>query len=215
MTISASSITPTLDVMEHFQIIFDYFNAALFKNDLPRECMLSFATHGRSKAYFSPARWSKNGEQITAHELSLNPVILNEPKDTALSWLARLMVCLWQAEYGITRSTRSQEKRYYNVEFSEKMNSIGLPCSKDGTPEGEKMGYSMTHWIKEDGPFYKAVQDMPDEYFPWKGELKPKPPKRTIYKYRCENCHAGIMAPREVHLTCNTMACDRIMVLVN
>ena len=211
---AAASLTPTLDVMEHFQIIFDYFNEALFSNELSRDCMLSFATHGRSKAFFSPARWTKNGDRITAHELSLNPTLLNEPKESALAWLARLMVQLWQSEHGITQSQSSIQKRYLNVEFSEKMASIGLPCSKDGTPNGEKMGYSMTHWVEKGGAFQNAVNDMPDDYFPWKGDIKPKPPKKSPYIYLCNVCGARFSITLQLHLTCNTKACNEVMELI-
>ena len=170
--------TPTQDVADHFQVIFDYFNEVLFEEQLPRDCMLSFATHGRSRAFFTPARWAKNGEAITAHELSLNPMLLNEDKRYALSWLVRLMVELWQSEYGIDRTRRSQQKRYYNREYSDKMAEVGLPCSSDGTPEGKKTGYSMRHWIEKGSAFEDAVKAMPDDYFPWKGDIKPKPEKR-------------------------------------
>lgn len=210
----AAPITPTLDVMEHFQIIFDYFNATLFDNELSRDCMLSFATHGRSKAFFSPSRWTKNGDRITAHELSLNPVLLNEPKEAALSWLARLMVQFWQSEHGITRSVRSLEKRYYSVEFTEKMTDIGLPCSKDGTPDGEKMGYSMMHWVEKGGAFQNTMAAMPDDYFPWKGDIKPKPSQKTTYKYLCNICGARFGIPLQLHLTCNTKGCNEVMELI-
>ncbi len=206
--------TPTQDVADHIQILFNYFNETLFGDELPTDCMLTFATHGRSKAFFTPRRWKETGQGKTAHELSLNPTLLNDSKEVALSWLARLMVQLWQSEYGVDRSLRSLEKRYYNREFADKMTDIGLPCSSDGTPVGEKMGYSMHHWIEEDGAFARAVEVMPDEYFPWKGDIKPKSERKQLYKYLCNSCGAKFAIPVRLHLTCNTKGCNEVMEVI-
>lgn len=210
----STETTPTRDVADHIQILFDYFNASLFDNELPTDCMLTFATFGRSKAYFTPSRWKETGREKTAHELSLNPTLLNERKEIALAWLVRLQVQLWQSEYGIDRSKRSLEKRYYNREFSDKMAKIGVPCSSDGTPEGEKTGYTMHHWIEKGGAYAQAVEAMPDEYFPWKGDVKPKAERKKPYTYLCTACGARFTIPLYLSLTCNTKGCNQLMEVI-
>lgn len=207
----STDTTPTRDVADHIQILFDYFNASLFSSELPTDCMLTFATFGRSKAYFTPSRWKETGREKTAHELSLNPTLFNDPKEIALAWLVRLQVQLFQSEHGIDRSLRSLEKRYYNREFSDKMAAIGLPCSSDGTPEGEKTGYTMQHWIEEGGAYEQAVKAMPDEYFPWKGDLKPKAERKKPYTYLCTACGARFTIPSYLVLKCMTKGCDQLM----
>ena len=210
--------TPTQDLWGHFQITFDYLNDSLFSGELPH-CMLNFATHRGSKGFFTKGRWIKlthdhdRRENIqTAHEISLNPLLLNEPKKEALSWLVKQMVALWQLECG---KYYPQQQGYYNREFTEKMEALGLPCSNDGTPEGKKTGFKMLHWIAPEGQYETAVAIMPDEYFPWKGDRKPKSPPRTIYKYRCQTCGARFTTPQSVMATCNTKACDQVFELVN
>ena len=208
------STTPTQDLWGCFQNTFDYLNDVLFEGKLP-QCILNFASHRGSKAYFTSRRWVATQPidvPEISHEISLNPLLLDEPKEEAFAWLVRQMVHLWQEEFGIPNC---RKQRYFNREFSDEMEALGLPCSENGTPEGKKTGFRMQHWIEPDGLFAKAVQDMPDDIFPWKGNVKPKPPKRLSYKYSCEICDASITAPREVHLTCNTMACNQIMTLVN
>jgi len=206
--------TPTQDLWGHFQVTFDYLNETLFQNQLPH-CMLNFATHRGSNGFFTEGRWIKMGQRDdvqTAHEISLNPFLLNEPKEDALSWLTRLMTHLWQRECG---KYWPQQQGYYNREFTEQLESIGLPCSDDGTPEGKKTGFKMRHWIEPDGPYEKAIAAMPDEYFPWKGDQKPKAPPRTIYKYRCPTCGVRFSSAAMIAATCNTKACDTLFELVN
>ena len=96
--------TPTEDLWEAYSLIYGFLNETLFDNVLP-DCILNFATHGRSNAFFTPARWqqknsAKGTEHVegkgrtTAHELSLNPVLLDGPVELVLAWIVRLMVQL-------------------------------------------------------------------------------------------------------------------------
>ena len=212
---SLAPVTPTEDLWGNLQIVFNYLNDSLFDSQLP-DCILNFATHRGSKGYFTPKRWVKTQqveEVETSHEISLNPMLLNEPKDIALSWLCRQMVHLWQAEYGIRHCGH---QRYYNREFNDEMLRLGLPCSDDGTPQGKKTGFRQEHWIEEDGLFAKTIEAMPEDIFPWKGYQQPISKKPRVFKYACSTCQLILPAlSREVHLTCNTRGCNQVMELIN
>lgn len=203
--------TPSEDLLLHYQLAFDYLNEVLFGGKL-QPCVLNFATHGRSKGYFTAGRWEKSVsglQQRKAHEISLNPTLLDESTETILAVLSRQMVTLWQEELG---AYKPHKVGYYNREHTEKLEEIGIPASVDGTTDGAKTGYRMRHWIEPEGKFRKAMEEMPERYFfPWKGSQKPKAPTRKMVKYGCPTCGIKGLFPRDVHMTCNTLACNTVL----
>ena len=76
------------------------------------------------------------------------------------------------------------------------------------------MGYTMQHWIQKGGAFEDAVQAMPDDYFPWRGDIKPKTEKKKPFKYLCNTCGACFAIPLQLHLTCNTKGCNQVMEII-
>ena len=168
--------SPTEDLWEAYSLAYEFLNDQLFDNALPN-CILNFATHGRANAFFTLGRWqeqladtpaagaNKKGRR-QAHELSLNPVLLDGPVDKALAWIVRLMVQLHLHEKG---NDYDYPQGYYSAEFTNAMWAIGLPCSSDGTPTGKRTGFTMNHWIDPAGKFAEAIKEIPQDYFPWSG----------------------------------------------
>lgn len=215
--------TPTEDLWESYRLIFDYLNEALFDTQLPA-CVLNFATHGRSNGFFTPSRWqqvksptfekssTKGRGQVTAHELSLNPVLLDGPLADALAWLVRLMVQLKLHEQG---SGKNHPQGYYSKEFSCEMWSLGLPCSRDGTQEGKRTGYTMRHWREPLGKFEQAIKGIPEDYFPWIGERRPSETRHNKpIKYGCPNCGTKVITTRPMRGICTTENCHEPFVRI-
>lgn len=220
--LAGQGTTPTQDLWANYEAVYDYLNQELFKGQLP-QVILNFATHGKSNGYFTPARWSKKpvvprkpqrqrgrpkkakAQPQTAHELSLNPVLLQAPVQDSLSWLVRLMVQLWVYE----RNPEQTQQGYFSKAFSAKMWELGVPATRDGTPEGPKTGFTMQHWIEKDGRFQRAIDGMPEEWFAWIGQRRlPVKPKAKPIKYGCPKCGMKIITGRPMSGICTTENCD-------
>lgn len=196
--------SPTLQLWEHYQTPFDYFNQALFENTLPL-CMLNFSARGKSFGYFTKDRWCSDKETYT-HEISLNPDLLQKPEQQVMATLVRLMVSLWQHTDPQGSPSRAG---YFNGQWAEKMEEIGLMPSDTGEAGGAKVGEKIRHYIIEDGKFAESLKQMPKNFFPWRGESLPQLPKRpTRIKYSCPSCGAIVMGSQGLTLKCFTYECD-------
>lgn len=213
--------TPTENQWECYSLMYSYLNESLFESTLP-DCILNFATHGRSNGYFTPARWqhrpdeNSSDEKVgqgrkTAHELSLNPVLLNGPVKNTLAWIVRLMVQLHLYEQG---HNYEHQQGYYSIEFYEAMWGIGLPCSGDGRPEGKRTGYTMKHWIEPAGKFANAIKGIPEDYFPWSGEKRRSPSANKPLQYGCPSCGARFKTSKPISGICTTENCQEPFQLI-
>ena len=227
--LAGQGTTPTQDLWVNYEAVYDYLNQELFEGQLP-QVILNFATHGKSNGYFTPARWSKKAvmlrkpqrqrgrpkkvkEQLqTAHELSLNPVLLQAPVQDCLSWLVRLMVQLWVYE----RNPKQTQQGYFSKAFSAKMWELGVPATRDGTPAGPKTGFAMQHWIEKDGKFQRAIDGMPEEWFAWIGQRRlPVKQKKKPLKYGCPNCGTIITTGKLISAICTTENCNEPFKLIS
>lgn len=200
---------PTDELWSSYQVLFNWFNEQLFDNDLP-PCVLNFSTKATVYGFFSANRWQKE-EDTTAHEISLNPDLLNHPIDEIASTLVRQMVHLWQFQFGMPPS----KPGYHNAQWAEKMVSIGLIPSDTGQPDGRQTGFKMGHFIQGNGAFEKAletIKDLKSDYFLWKGtaDIKPSQTSRKV-KYNCSKCGANVWGAEDLVLTCQTNECDQTM----
>ena len=219
MTVSVP--TPTEDLWEAYSLVYGFLNELLFDNALPN-CILNFATHGRSNGFFTPDRWQqqreRNGEEgrkrrskKTAHELSLNPVLLDGSVERVLAWLVRLMVQLHLYELG---DDYDYQQGYYTADFYDAMWAIGLPCSSDGTPTGKRTGYSMKHWIDPSGRFANAIKAIPQDYFPWSGDKRRPAKGNKLLQYSCAVCGLKIRTGKPMSGICTTENCDTPFTLI-
>ena len=201
--------TPTDELWSSYQVLFNWFNKQLFK-DLLTPCVLNFSTKATVYGFFAANRWQKE-QGITAHEISLNPDLLNHSIDEIASTLVRQMVHLWQYQFGMPPS----KPGYHNQQWAEKMSEIGLMPSDTGKPGGRKTGFKMGHYIIEESPFAQAlmaIKEMETDYFPWKGSADIQPAKtNSKLKYTCPQCGANAWGTDGLVLVCQTNDCDSVM----
>jgi hypothetical protein len=195
---------PTNDQFAAYRLAFDYFNEALFGGSLPR-CLLNFSRRARSAGFFAPRRWRRGDDH--AHEISLNPDVLDKPLIEAMDTLVHEMVHHWQCEFG-----KPSRQGYHNREWADKMEAIGLMPSSTGRPGGKRTGQKMSDYVLAGGPFDLAFRAMPREYqLPWLSgapDAKKKPPDKI--KYSCDTCGIAVWGRPDLHISCDD--CDQAMV---
>ena len=113
-------MTPTQELYNSMQIVFDHFNQALFNNELP-QVIITMQRKKNTCGYFVASKWVTKSDD-TAHEIAINPEIIGQ---TALleyfQTLAHEMAHLWQEEFG-----KPSRRSYHNKEWANKMEAIGL-----------------------------------------------------------------------------------------
>lgn len=200
---------PTQEQYKTLQGAFDYFNKALFKNSLPN-VMLTLNRERNTFGYFVPSIWTDDKGTENWGEIALNPdYILKDGERTdkhIYSTLVHEMCHLWQ-EYDGSAPRRC----YHNKDFAEKMETVGLITSSDGTPNGKRTGQHVTHYVKEGGAFDKAFQAMPKELlipchtlFALHGDNKKKIKKARAKSvtYFCPKCGATVKGKEGTNVIC-------------
>ena len=191
---------PNRVLWESYQQAFDYFNERLFENTLP-QCILSFAATGKSFGFFRDKRWIVD-EFEALPEITLNPSLLTRHDDLIFQVLVKNMVQLWQQTFG----TPPNKEFYYNIEFTEKMADLGLPCTPD-------YGYSITFERDDDGAYSKARPEAIKRFFPLTTTTAPahvKAPKKRVL-YTCPECSFKAYASAGGKLICHTHDCNAEM----
>jgi predicted SprT family Zn-dependent metalloprotease len=202
MTPSTTRDFPTINQSHSYQELFDYYNAQLFRGELP-PCILNFSRHKNAYGFFAPERW-QSGVRST-HEISLNPDYLSQPPIETMSTLVHEMVHLWQHVYG-----KPSRSTYHNCEWANKMESIGLIPSDTGQPGGKKTGNRVSEYIAEDGDFAIAFNVMPKDYLlPWKSAAykdRRKSARKQKIKYSCPGCQVNVWGKPNLSILCGTCA---------
>jgi hypothetical protein len=101
-------MNPTITEREYraFQYAYNFFNAELFCNSLPR-VLVTLQRHARAKGYFALERFAGRVEKVTAHELAMNPdVFMGRSDELILSTLDRLT----RTRSGRPRSKQHEER---------------------------------------------------------------------------------------------------------
>lgn len=193
---------------------FSLFNEYLFGNELPL-CIVTLQRSKKSRGYFHASIFENRAdEKETCHEIAMNPAHFNRSIKEILSTLVHEMCHLWQQEFGEKKSLKS----YHNKEWAEKMESIGLMASSDGTESGKKTGQNMTHYIIDGGRFeglfdHKTFRDIDIKWqsrVPVQG-IKNKSAKTSKNKFTCPNCQQNAWAKETAKIICGD--CDEEMEL--
>jgi len=202
--------TPTREAYEELQVAYDYFNRRLFGGGLP-DCLITMQRRARTLGYFSNKRFVNREGQKT-DEIALNPTYFASRTDRGvLSTLVHEMAHLWQDHFG-TRGRRG----YHCRQWANKMIRIGLYPSSTGQPEGREIGYHMSHYIVEGGPFDEACKELLATGFrlPWLENLELLAGVRPVtskavpgdssnrWKYTCPQCLLNAWARPNVSLVC-------------
>ncbi len=183
-------VPPTSEVYGEIQHAFDVFNQELFGGRLPH-CLITLqrADH-RCMGYFSAGRFLRiTGEKTD--EIALNPLYFGtQPIATNLSTLLHEMVHAWQFHHG-----KSQPRRcYHNVEWADRMESVGLMPSDTGRPGGRRVGEHMSDYVIAGGPFERLCRDMLTRDFAlsWLDRFPVTPPEPGSFLYAPQGEHSTV-----------------------
>ncbi|MCO7227561.1 SprT-like domain-containing protein [Pleionea sp. CnH1-48] len=141
---------PTDALYQSLEIAFTHFNQHLFEGQLP-DVIFTVQRQKGVLGYFAPERWtSVEGSQC--HEIAINPSHIGKSSIIdVMETLVHEMVHCWQHCYG-----KPGRRNYHNLEWAEKMLSIGLQPTSTGEPGGAITGESMTDYPIEGGKFIQA-----------------------------------------------------------
>ena len=199
---------PTQAQFAAYQKVFDYFNQRLFDNSLP-DCMLSFSRRRRSShTLFTPGQWREKTGSATP-EISLNLKQLREDDPIeVMATLVRQMVHLWQERYG-----QPSRNGYFNRQWAEKMETIGLIPTATGMPGGRRTGQGVKHYIIAKGQFAQAFLEMPATYlWPFRPEGfdggKNEGCSLKVL-YQCAGCRTKVWGKSGIGIVCE---CGKVFV---
>jgi hypothetical protein len=142
---------PTIETYTELQQAYDWFNDQLFSGQLPN-CIITLQREKKTYGYFSKSRFVNVASGARTDEIALNPVYFSVcPAVEIMQTLVHEMTHLWQHHFG-----NPGRGRYHNIEWSEKMQAIGLMPSSTGEPGGKVTGDSMADYVISGGAFEQS-----------------------------------------------------------
>jgi predicted SprT family Zn-dependent metalloprotease len=201
---------PTEQAYAELKAAYRFYNRALFNDELPF-CLITFQRKPRTGGYFSSKRF-ENQTGTETDEIALNPRFFKAwgSVEGILSVLVHEMVHLWQFHYG-----KPGRGRYHNVEWGNKMESLGLLPTSTGKPGGERVGQRVSHYIIPGGLFERATTALIDYGLTvsWRDKFHAKEPGKgptnTRAKFFCAECGLQAWAKPSARLRCED--CDQPM----
>jgi predicted SprT family Zn-dependent metalloprotease len=171
--------------------------------------MLSFSRRRQSShTLYTSGKWHEKAGSATP-EISLNLKQLQEEVPIeAMAVLVRQMVHLWQEKFGT-----SSRKGYYNREWADKMEEVGLIPTKTGLPGGKRTGQTVKHFVQSGGRFEQVYREMPKHclspFRPTIHEVEEKTGARNKVMYRCPGCGTKVWGKGGLGLICE---CGKVFV---
>lgn len=222
------AVKPTPELYDALQQAYEFINARLFDDHL-LHCLITLQRRNRAYGYFSARRFTRSDGQAR-DEIALNPSYFpTRSLAETLATLAHEMVHLWQHHFG-TPGRRG----YHNREWADKMISIGLQPTNTGAVGGRETGDSMTHFILENGPFAKAINELEHRRFSlrWAESLPSSDSNETTggnadessedelksgnrYRYECprfEECRQSAYSGKHADFSCNKHDLNMVVV---
>jgi predicted SprT family Zn-dependent metalloprotease len=145
---------PTAVTYAELQQAYDTFNRLLFDNKLP-ECLITLQRTKSSLGYFSAERFSNHDGEKT-DEIAMNPTYFAVvPLLEIMQTMCHEMAHLEQHHFGTPG-----RGRYHNVEWANRMESVGLMPSSTGQPGGKKTGDHVADYPIEGGRFLAACEEL-------------------------------------------------------
>ncbi len=210
---------PTDDVCRELTHAYDFFNAELFDGDLP-PCLITLQRYSRAYGYFSGKRFVDKARGRVTDELALHPtMIASRVIDKTLSTMVHEQAHIWQFHFSAYDSRRGVMRAYHDLEWGDKMESIGLMPSNTGEPGGKKTGRQMTHYIISNGAFDKACKKLLETGFQitWQENLSElrrrgkgranKTPDLSKVRFTCPVCKSNAWARHTARLVCGEYKC--------
>lgn len=146
---------PTLEAYAELQRAYDYYNEELFEGQLPG-AMITFQREKHTFGYYSQNRFVRRANARKADEIAMNPEFFALfALEEACQTMVHEMVHQWQTHFG-----QPSRKCYHNLQFAEKMESIGLMPSDTGRPGGKKTGQKMADYPIPGGRFDVATKQL-------------------------------------------------------
>jgi hypothetical protein len=211
-SVSYETDRPTEAQYAAFVHMFSHFNENLFDGALPQP-ILTFSRRPRAFGFFAPDRWAARADETRmVSEIAVNPDQLkSEPPIEIASTLVHEACHLWQHVFG-----KASRAGYHNMEWSKKMESVGLMPSSTGEPGGKRVGQKMSDYVIAGGRFAEAFAMMPDEwFFPFVSQApdgkKPSGADCSKSKFKCPTC--GDIARGKPTLMIDCRKCRVPMVL--
>ena len=219
-------MTPTHDTYTELQQAYDFYNAELFDNVLPK-CLLTLQREKKTYGYFSPERFIRIEDGVKVDELAMNPAYFAiTPIGEVMQTLVHEMVHAWQKHHG-----KPGRRSYHNKEWGGKMEAIGLMPSSTGKPGGKKTGESVADYPIEGGRFLEVTERLLKTFklswtdrFPARhvnaetlenaitggmlaalgqdGAESQAPTKQTRTKYTCPVCETTVWGKANLKLMC-------------
>ena len=148
------TMSPTQEFYSLLETAYDVFNQRLFEGKLSN-CLITVQREKKTMGYFSKNRWvNKDGEKT--HEIALNPAYFANHKVVEIfQTLVHEQCHLWQSDHG-----KPSRRTYHNVEWADKMQSIGLMPSSTGLEGGKRTGQKMSDYPIPGGLFLEVCTDL-------------------------------------------------------
>lgn len=197
-----------IDIKQYqiLQEIYDYFNAELFDNQLPEIIFTIDYRKSQANGFFHYEKMQKGDKKISI--ISLNPDTFNRENIKIISTLVHEMVHAWECY-----QVKIPAKAYHTKTWSNKMISIGLMPSSDGTETGKKTGRHMTHYIIPGGLFECKAKEFISKHndiflFSGIADIRHKiTANRNKIKYTC-SCGCNMWGGSELEATCKKCNTD-------
>lgn len=183
---------------------YNFFNKELFEGKL-ESCVISMESRRGVLGFYINKRFKDLTDDDTKIDLiSLNFDHLDRGEKEVLSTLVHEMIHKWQWNFANPSRTG-----YHNREWAEKMKSVGLQPTHDGTPNGKETGQKMTHIIVA-GDIFDLLAD---KYLAsgfkidWSGSQLSrisKPRTKSKFKYECPTCSMRAWAKKDSKLMCGS-----------
>ena len=226
MTLNVPQGVASEDILPQYACytrLYDIFNAVFFGNELDpvmlvfqdmRGAQGMYKYHSREevdekgeKKMVNQGIWSDGKQRLS--EISLNPKahftqFAEGRGEDAISTVVHEIAHHWEYSSAVASDNKIPKNNYHGKVFAEKMESMGLITTNDGTKDGARTGRTMTHYVAEDGPFQRVYKLLPDSLlWPLKGPQSSKgkqliPPviskpkvhrSRNKVKYECPLIH--------------------------
>lgn len=206
--------------------LYDIFNAVFFGNQL-EPVMLIFQETRHAHGYYRFVEDPKGGiwqdGKRKLSEIAINPLMhftlfAEGEGERAVSTLLHEMCHHWEFKNATesdikdpkTGKLKLPKSNYHSKTFANKMESVGLYTTNDGTREGQRSGRNVSHLVmnkkngfSHNGPFSRVFKMLPKELlWPWMGpkgvrgkeKLKPAPASKVSrsknkVKYECPMIH--------------------------
>jgi len=196
---------PTTRVFTAMVDAYAHFDKALFGATLPK-CVITWQRKSKSHGYFASHRFKARNSDTVVDEIALNPAYFSErTTKEILSTLVHEQAHVWQQHHG-----KPSRTGYHNVEWSEKMERLGLIPSSTGRPGGKRTGQRVSHYIAIGGPFDRACDDLLSQGYNIEFADRVTPtesPKRAgasrkKLAYSCKGCRANTWGKPGLNIFC-------------